>query len=41
MLLYRVVAGLLDTGAAINVIGGKLAEQLIRSKVRLMAESKK
>jgi len=33
MLLDRVVVGLLDTGAAINVIGGKLAEQLIRSKV--------
>jgi len=27
------VVGLLDTGAAVNVIGGKLAEQLIRSKV--------
>jgi len=33
MLLDRVVVGLLVTGAAINVIGGKLAEQLIRSKV--------
>ncbi|KAH8350808.1 hypothetical protein KR084_007984, partial [Drosophila pseudotakahashii] len=33
MLLDRVVVGLLDTGAAINVIGGKLAEQLIRSRV--------
>jgi len=32
-LLDRVVIGLLDTGASISAIGGKLAEQIIKGRV--------
>jgi len=30
----RIVTGLLDAGTGINVIGGKLAEQIIHSRVK-------
>jgi len=32
-LLDRVVIGLLDTGASLSAIGGKLAEQIIKARV--------